>query len=1216
MKNTSAFIICLIIMLVTASNSFAYLHDKYEVKETEQTSNRLVVKFKPAFSPEGKTDYNSINLASVPGFHDLNKSFGTSKIEPLSKTVSQNENINPLSGIYVLHFSPGTDLISAAEKYQSLEQVEYAHPDYILELYDAPNDPYYILQWPLWNVGQGYLHVLRRDGSYNDTVIVMHGTPGADIDAHMVFDNPPDNAQTVIIAIIDTGVDIDHPDLIGRIWQNPGELPENGIDDDHNGFVDDIHGWDFTGNSSTLPVTGDNDPSDEFGHGTHCAGIAASVTNNLEGISGIVPDCRIMPIKFYPLMLSSYAARSIIYAADNGADIISMSFGYPWQVEILEDALNYARSKGVILCAATGNNSMEYFNYPGAYPQVISVGASTSDDEVAFFSTYGDFMDVVAPGYSILSLRGAGTDMYAPDEPNVHVLEDYYYIASGTSMSSPHVAGVLGYMLSLSPGLNHVKAQEIIQNTADDILDPFGEGLNLPGWDKYSGSGRINLADAISAVPNIRARINSPLPNQFVSGSIEVNGIADGSAFNGYILEYGSGDVPESWNVISESQIAVTDGYLGAFNTDSLDGRYTIRLMVGDDNIDRVTVNIVNSIQAELSSPAESDTVTSLTSIIGSASSPGFSHYHLEFKMAGDNQWQLIDESTSPIVNGLLGTWEAAALTEGSYLLRLSVFADSGILDSDSVYVFMKSILTANGNWKHSFSARTTIIPNYGDFDNDGENEIVVGTENGLYFFNPDGTQKTESVPDLPAYNFRMPAAVGDMNSDGIDDLVAVGWDGEVGRMYGFISDGTEFETAILDQPDVDIYNSDLVYIYPYICLKDMDNDGNDEILYYSNPNCWIYDIQGDLITQFTYFSGNPRHYLAADIDGNGTDEVYTSSRFLDQYDQQGNLVGSFDLQMNLGNQCVARSLSAVDIDNDDKLELVAFARFLEDGGNYWVYAFDENLSLKAGWPRNTGINSYLVPSAPVFADLNQDGQKEYFIGFFELVQAMVYAWDISGNYYLPGAASPLFGYTLNPGRIYYTIAANINGSSFPEVISNVKNDVYYSYNMERTTAWDYSGEILDGWPIYLRPTSIMPQNRGIGTPVVGDINNDGLVDIMMTTSLNELVFLNFYDTEYSPQNCPVPIWRYNRKLNNVCAVAGNILCGDIDGDNLIAINDAVRLVNYIFIPGSSLPVSLSSADTNCDDSISLVDIIWIINHIFRGGHEPCDLNGDGIPDC
>ncbi|MBD3218369.1 MAG: S8 family serine peptidase [candidate division Zixibacteria bacterium] len=1111
--------------------------------------------------------------------------------------------------------SSETDLNSAAEEYQNLVEVEYAHPDYKMELYDAPNDPLYILQWPLRNVGQRYPHILRRDGPYNDSLIVVSGTSGADIEAHSVLSNPPDNTSTVVIAIIDTGVDMDHPDLAGKIWQNPGEIAGNRIDDDHNGFVDDYHGWDFTGDNSITPVTEDNDPSDEFGHGTHCAGIAASSTDNSEGIAGIHPNCEIMPVKFYPLMLSSYAAMSIIYAADNGADIISISFGYPWPVEILEDALDYARAKGVILCAATGNNSREYYNYPGAYTQVISVGASTSDDEAAYFSTYGDYMDIVAPGYSILSLHASGTDMYAPNEPGVHIFQDDYYIASGTSMSSPHAAGVMAYMLSLSPGLTHNKAQEIIQATADDILDPFGLGQDFPGWDKYSGHGRINLANAIAAVPSIRARIESPTANQLTEGDIDIAGIADGDEFISYTLEYGQGDIPLTWTVFNESQTPVSGGNLGTLNTAGLNGKYTVRLKVGDFNIDQVTVNIANQTSAEISSPADNDTVTSITALYGSAICPGFTHYRLEYKGPGEkSSWQLIKESTSPVSDDSLGVWDAAALSEGIYSLKLAVYSDSILQAEDSMNVYLESVLTSGGNWKHSFTSRTTIVPNYGDIDNDGQYEIVVGTESGIYFFNPDGTQKTTGIPDLPDYNFRMPAVVGDMNSDGMDDLIVVGHDGSVGRMFGFISDSTQFETVLPETPDVAMYNSDLIFIYPQIFAKDVNSDGIDELFYYSPPNCWIYDLEGNYVRKISSPSGEPRHYLSADIDGNGQDELYASSRYLMQYDLHGNNTDSFDLQMDLGNYCASRSLSAVDIDNDGKHELIAFTRFLEDGGNYWIYVFDENLSLKEGWPNNTGINSYLVPSAPVFADLDLDGEKEYFIGFYELIQAMIFAWETNGDTYIPGAATPMFAYTLNPGRIYYTIAANIKGDDRPEIISPVKNDVYYSYNMERALAWDYSGEILEGWPIYLRPASIMPQNRGIGTPVVGDINKDGKVDMLLTTSLNELVFLNF-DASYEADNTSVPIWRYNRKLNNVLEIE-TALCGDIDGNGFINVNDAVRLINYVFIPGSPLPISLIASDTNCDDSVSLVDIIWIINYIFRGGFAPCDLDGNGITNC
>ncbi|HEQ98076.1 MAG TPA: hypothetical protein ENO22_01900 [candidate division Zixibacteria bacterium] len=1204
--------VCLLLIIFLPAESYSYLHEKAMDEKDIQTPSRLIVKVKPLevnSSGQGASDLNK-----VTGKTSLDKKYGITDTKLLFAGKSAGSANDLLSRIYILECPRNTDLESAAREYEALEDIEYAHPDYLLELYLPPNDTHYGIQWPLNNVGQGYPHVLRRDGDYNDTLITMYGTAGADINALEVFENPPDNTALVIIAVIDTGVDMDHPELAGRIWQNPGEIPDNGIDDDHNGYVDDIRGWDYTSGFGA-PTVPDNDPSDSYGHGTHCSGIIASLTDNSSGIGGIVSDCKIMPLKFYPVMLSSYAAAAIVYAADNGADVISMSFGYPWQVEVLEDALEYARSKGVVPCAATGNDGIAFSNYPGAYPSVISVGASTSDDEVAFFSTYGEQMDVVAPGYSVLSLRAAGTDMYAPSEPNVHIIDENYYVASGTSMACPHAAAVAAYMMSASPGLTPDAVQQIMQNTADDVLDPYGGGLNLPGWDQYSGHGRINLENALAAVPAITARITSPLPNEILAGEIDVSGSAAGDDFTEYTLEYGIGSSPVSWTTITNSTSPVSDAVLGTFNTAGLNGSFTIRLRVGEDNSDQVTVNVANDIVAYISAPLEDDTVISRVKIYGSATCPGFSHYSLEYKAISGSVWNQFGQSAIPVKDDFLGEWKASALETANYHLRLSLYSDSGVVAQDTVEVYLEHILAQEGNWKIEVANQISTVLNYGDFDNDAVNEIVVGTASGIKFYTPEGTEKTDGMPQPPAYNFRIPPAVGDLNGDGLDDLVAVGKSGTAGKLYAHISNGQSFTTTLLAVPNVSAYDQQSIQLFPVIFLKDIDSDDKDEIFFYEPPDCWIYDSDGSLIMRIPAPGlGSFCQYLSNDSDGDGMDELYASHQTLYQFDADGVVLDSFDLTMDIAMNCDTRGISAVDIDSDDKREIIVYVAMSDTQETYWVYAFDEGLALKDGWPHNTGINTFLVPPAPIFGDLDRDGAPDYFSAFYELVHCMIYGWKIDGSTYIPGSGTPLFATPENPGEMITCIMADIEGDSRPEIIAEVKADIFLSYDIERLMAWDYLGNPLAGWPIVVRQQDQPIENFGIATPTVGDISGDGYVDMLFSTSLNEVLFLSF-DVPHNPNYSPVPMWRYNRRLNNLSSLSIDFACGDTDGSGAVNISDAVLLINYIFLGGAA-PVQFNIADTNCDGTVNLSDAVFIINYVFIEGFDPCDVNGDGIPDC
>jgi subtilisin family serine protease len=255
----------------------------------------------------------------------------------------------------------------------------------------------------------------------------------------------------VTIAIIDTGVDLDHPDLAANI----------------------ISGWDF--------VSSDNNPDDDHGHGTHVAGIAAAVGNNGLGIAGVSWGANIMPLKVLDSSGSgsSYdVAQAIYYAVNNGARIVNMSLGargssWPCYWTYVEDALNYAVSRGVLVVVAAGNDSQYGVNCPGAYDQVMAVGATTSSDARSSYSNYGPRLDIAAPGDSIYSaLRGGN-----------------YGYKSGTSMATPHVAGLAALIWSLAPSFTDQQVRSIIESTAND--------LGAIGWDQYYGYGRINVANAL-----------------------------------------------------------------------------------------------------------------------------------------------------------------------------------------------------------------------------------------------------------------------------------------------------------------------------------------------------------------------------------------------------------------------------------------------------------------------------------------------------------------------------------------------------------------------------------------------------------------------------------------------------------------------------------------------------------------------------------------------
>ena len=219
-----------------------------------------------------------------------------------------------------------------------------------------------------------------------------------DVDAPEAWDIETGN-EDVIIAVLDTGVEINHSDISDNIWINSDEIGDNGIDDDNNGFVDDVNGWNFA-------YGGINDVWDNQGHGTHCAGVIGAVGNNNKGVAGLCWNCKIMPVRVLPdgPMPIHILAEGVFYAIENGARVISMSLGIYGYSRYLEDLFYYADSKGVICIASAGNDDTYEVQYPSGYEEVISVAATDQNDERAFFSNYGSSVDIAAPGVEIYSL--------------------------------------------------------------------------------------------------------------------------------------------------------------------------------------------------------------------------------------------------------------------------------------------------------------------------------------------------------------------------------------------------------------------------------------------------------------------------------------------------------------------------------------------------------------------------------------------------------------------------------------------------------------------------------------------------------------------------------------------------------------------------------------------------------------------------------------------
>ncbi|MCC6476912.1 S8 family serine peptidase [bacterium] len=375
---------------------------------------------------------------------------------------------------------------------------------------------------------------------------------------------------SIVIGVIDTGTDLTNGDLIPNFWRNPGEIPENGIDDDNNGFVDDVIGWDFV-DAPTLPAGGDylerdSEPMDDFGHGTYVAGIACGASDNLLCYPSVGFHCRLMTLRAgnsNGTLEEDDIAAALLYGAANGASIINMSFGDVVASPLLQEACHIAGESGVVLVASAGNRNRSSIHYPSGFPEVISVGATDTLDFPASFSNHGPWVDVMAPGTGILStLLGSSCGAWN-------------FSTQGTSFASPIVAGIAGLMLSVNDELTPDDVRSILISTCDD--------MRQEGWDSSSVAGRVNALHAVEAAAfgsEAVARIHTPRIDSGVSGSFEVIGEAWGSAFESYSLQYGLGDNPATWISAETGSDRIISGMLGEITAPATDTIMTIRLSV------------------------------------------------------------------------------------------------------------------------------------------------------------------------------------------------------------------------------------------------------------------------------------------------------------------------------------------------------------------------------------------------------------------------------------------------------------------------------------------------------------------------------------------------------------------------------------------------------------------------------------------------------------
>ncbi|MFQ3598596.1 MAG: S8 family serine peptidase, partial [Chloroherpetonaceae bacterium] len=390
--------------------------------------------------------------------------------QAFEKTASRNapnrpesKSLESLSRIYMLTFPEHLDESLIASRLRKFDLFEWVEPKYIRTAHLVPNDPLIGTAFS----SQNYLDYHRLFQAWD----ISQGNPD------------------VIIAIIDSGVDYLHPDLANKMWRNTGEIPDNNLDDDGNGFIDDVIGWDFWQSGSIANPVQDNDPRGEFFvHGTHVAGIATAETNNGVGMAGIGYNCRYMNLKAGGTQAQpnaiGFGFEAMLYAVANGASVVNCSWGASGFSSFENEVVNFATAQGVVVIASAGNNGGTNAEtdpiYPASYQNVLSVGSVNHFggliNQRSSFSSYGRTLDVLTAGNGVLST----------------VFEGEYGLLTGTSMSAPIAAGVAGLLKAHRPNWSAARIRSQLRATAEPI-DAFN-----PANANFLGKGRLNAFQALT----------------------------------------------------------------------------------------------------------------------------------------------------------------------------------------------------------------------------------------------------------------------------------------------------------------------------------------------------------------------------------------------------------------------------------------------------------------------------------------------------------------------------------------------------------------------------------------------------------------------------------------------------------------------------------------------------------------------------------------------
>jgi len=933
MRNTrrtvlSVFSFCFAIGL--ASCLYAQKQVVQSVNVHKSQPHALVIKFAANVDPTQP----SPRLASAL------RSLSTASPQQFRHLFPNNTQLG-LDRIVLIPVREGLEPEQAAQQLKGLVEIEYAEPNYIYHIDGTPtkpNDSLYDAQWHLRNI---------------------HAPEAWQIS---------EGDTSIRIGFVDTGVDWLHPDLIHQFAINSAEdINHNGffdawpstekrmdplgnmvfgdldgIDQDGNGFADDVIGYDFVDQSTVNygDWSGrDAIPQDENGHGTAVAGVLAAEKNNKIGIAGVAPKCRLVAIRAFDFSGNAEdddVAAGIVYAADNKVNILNLSFGDAVPSLLQRDAIRYANAKGVLVFASSGNAGGDARHYPSDFDETVSVGATTnfpSEDLIWPLTQFSEGMDLVAPGDNIETLQP----------------KNGYASLQGTSLSSPIAAAVAALLWSARPTLTNVQVRSILLSSTHDV--------SYPGYDHLAANGRVDALAALTYQSSALIKMTSPHTDDgfHVGDTIAINGSAISSLFQNYSLSYASGINPDHtfnadhstkslndqtvWLPIVSSNNQVNFDTLGRWDTHGLKaGAYTLRLAVQSTDQrtteERIAITLTSTSPTITLFAVDTIYLNEKRALQVRLSTDQESYFTLYYRPVGDGKWSSLTDDRFLHQHSLLLT--TSEVTAG---VPVSLMCVPKNLAGDSTAISRDAMILQDAISERGFTPKSYTLPSGFVLDSvlsfaQGDQVVMsvypIGESAGnLEMFEFDGVKGKFVVVDS-TQNPGVPRAIGNLKGSGKPDLLV---------QYGSTATVYEQNASHSLLGDV-IFASDPFGNFYSTGLADVDGDGKAAII----------GVDTNQILEAIKWNGSVYQKIGSMQDTSPPAKGYAKSQYLTT---QQIAVADF---LNTGKQDVA---------------------IVDGAANLEVYARDQ--SLPAGFRQIFADDNQALEQKPTVSsgDFNGDGKPD-----------------------------------------------------------------------------------------------------------------------------------------------------------------------------------------------------------------------------------------------